>query len=133
MSRTYKDRPYKIRFPQERRDDYVVYKEEPWLQTTKVVGYDRETFKTIEEELPFPVWHVTRWEIPGPTTKPKLRRYKESRGYGRYTGAPSWWTRMFMNKPQRHKGRQWERKVLFEDLEETDPPGVSRKPFVYYY
>ena len=38
-----------------------------------------------------------------------------------------------MNRPQRSKGKQWCIKaVRMVDLEEADPPNVSRKPHQYY-
>lgn len=132
MSRTYKDKPYKLKFPERYRDDYYVWKEELWLQKTSWM-LDSETSKSIEVPLPFPVWRVSKWELQGPTTKTKKKRHDITKQHRLYCTAPSWWRRMLMIRPQRHKGRAWERKVLIEDIEETDPPGVSRKPFVYYY
>lgn len=132
MSRTYKDRPYKIRYPREYRDDYVIYKEEYWLQT-HIWTYDEKVRSSVEELLPFPIWRCRKWEIQAPTSKPKVKRSAITKNYCWYKKTPSWWSRMFMNRPQRHKGRQWERKVLFEDIEDTDPPGVSRKPHIFYW
>ena len=46
---------------------------------------------------------------------------------------PSWWTRMTMNRPQRRHGHVWERTVLFNNIEQADPPQVGRKPHQYYW
>lgn len=43
---------------------------------------------------------------------------------------------MFMNRPQRHKGRMWEKDVVKLDadgIEEADAPGVSKKPHKYFW
>ncbi len=67
----------------------------------------------------------------GKTSKPKLRKEVDTEDH--WMSTPSWWTRLVMNRPQRRAGRLWERKVLFEDIEETDSPGVSHRPHIYYY
>lgn len=49
---------------------------------------------------------------------------------------PSWWTNLFMTRPQRRKAQKWEREVQkteIEDLEDLDTPNVSRKPHKYYH
>ena len=69
--------------------------------------------------------------IYAPTTKPKRRKGEDVEWH--WMSTPSWWTRLVMNRPQRREGRLWERKVHFEDIEETDPPGVSKKPHIYYW
>lgn len=69
--------------------------------------------------------------LPTKTTKPKRRKVVDTEWH--WMATPSWWTRLTMNKPMRRKGRIWERKVLFQDLEFADPPGVSKKPHVYYF
>ena len=132
MARTYKDRPYRLRYPHRHRDDYVVYKEVPWLQTTHWQWSESKN-KSEELPLPFPVWRVTTYKIPGPTTKRKLQRHESSYDYSWHRRTPSWYTNLFMNRPQRRAGRVWERVALFEDVETTDPPGVSRKPHKYYH
>lgn len=57
-------------------------------------------------------------------------------GHSPFWITPSWFTRMFMTKPQRHRGRMWEKDVVKLDtseLEDTDPPDVSKKPHKYFW
>jgi hypothetical protein len=84
-------------------------------------------------------WRHDEIKVPGeryryiqlPTTKPKRRKELDTEWHWMTT--PSWWTSLMMNKPQRRAGRIWERKVLFEDIEITDPPSVGKKPHIYYW
>ena len=107
MSRTYKDRPYKLRYPEEQWD-YKYYR----------LGVDR--------------WWVNYLEYPGVLTKKKKNLDTEYR----WMTTPMWYIREFMNQPQRAKGRQWEKTVLKVDinnLDIIDYPSVSRKPHWYYW
>jgi hypothetical protein len=111
MSRTYKDRHWKLRFP-----------ESHWEFGTVRIEYDDEERGYIRCSY-----------LHAPGVKTKKRRDIDVE-YHWVQGTPSWWTNLFMNRPMRRKGRAWERKVLFEeDIEETDPPGVSHKPHKYYW
>lgn len=66
------------------------------------------------------------------TTKTKKRKEVDTEYH--WMNTPSWWTRLRMNRPQRAAGRLWERTVFYElDLEDTDPPGVGKKPHIYYW
>lgn len=65
------------------------------------------------------------------TSKPKLRKEVDTEDH--WMSTPSWWTRLVMNRPQRRAGKMWEATVIREELEETDPPGVSKRPHVYFY
>jgi hypothetical protein len=66
------------------------------------------------------------------TTKTKKRKEVDTEYH--WMNTPSWWVHEFMQVPQRAAGKVWEKKVLKEiDLEDTDPPGVSRKPHMYYW
>ena len=107
MSRSYKDIPWKFRFP-EQQWDYKYYRREDihWY------------------------WY-SALERPGVLTK-KKRHYREYHGMP----TPMWWIREFMTRPQRTHGKQWERqivKVSKEDLVDQDTPTVSRKPHLYYW
>ena len=105
MSRTYKDKPYKL---------HVNY----WR-------YDNDDYYQPNPEL---TWYV----IKKKTSKPKKRKEVDTEYHCMNT--PSWWTRLIMNRPQRRAGRIWEDTVLREiNLEDTDPPGVGRKPHIYYW
>lgn len=119
MSRTEKDKKWDLRHP-ENSYHFGTYKVE-------CVGnrYDWETGEVAG--------YYTRYvylDTPGAKTKKKRGIDGNWRWYQR---TPSWWTKMTMLKPQRRAGRIWERKVLFEDIEETDPPGVGKKPHNYFY
>jgi len=70
------------------------------------------------------------------TTKPKLRKAVDTEDH--WMSTPSWWTHLFMIKPQRRAGRLWESEFINSDismwsLEEADAPGVSHKPHSYYW
>lgn len=123
MSRTYKDKHWKLRFPE---GEYHFGHERIAYET-----YYREWDVTLGKYIETSDL-VTRYvfvEKAGVKTKKKRKDDTE----WHWMSTPSWWTRLTMNRPQRRKGRQWERKVHFQDLEETDPPGVSKKPHVYYW
>lgn len=65
-----------------------------------------------------------------------LKKRKEVDTEDHWMGTPSWWTNLYMLRPQRRKGRAWEHEVVrcgIEALEEADPPGVGKKPHIYYY
>ena len=107
MSRTHKDKKWEIRFPEERWD----------------FAYTRVDFDYKD-------YTIVRY-LDRPGVKTKKRKTKDTEWH--WMSTPSWWTRLTMNRSQRRKGRLWERHVHFEDIEETDPPGVSHKPHNYYY
>lgn len=65
-----------------------------------------------------------------------VKKRKEVDSEDHWMSTPSWWTRLTMNKPQRREGRMWEHEVVkscIDVLEEADPPGVGKKPHIYYY
>jgi hypothetical protein len=107
MSRTLKDRHWKLQYPDFRWDyDTIKITSDSGrvIQYLKLPGVKAKKRKEVDSD-----WHWLR-------------------------GSPGWWTRLTMNRPQRRAGHVWEQKVLLEtDLENTDPPGVSYKPHVYYY
>lgn len=107
MSRTYKDVPWKLRFP-ERQFDY---------------RYERNVF----HHWP---WYCAL-EKAGVLTK-KKRHYKEYHGMP----TPNWWVREFMTQPQRTHGKEWERQIVkyaVDDLLDVEVPNVDRKPKLYYW
>lgn len=126
MSRTYKDRPSKVQWPE-------VY---PWnwdcerieCEVPRVL-YNVET--GAYEETKDTYTHIIYLQKPGVKLK-KKRNYVE----WNWMTTPMWWIREFMTRPQRAKGRQWEHKVKqlsSEELEDVDKPSVGRKPHVYYW
>lgn len=126
MSRTYKDKPWKFTKYYDQGNDTV--RVEYIAERTRVFCPKTYRYITLDE----PVYCTGYYFIKVKTSKPKAKRSEDTKWFW-HRGTPSAWTRTMMNRPQRYKGRRWERKVLFEDIEETDPPGVSRKPHVYYW
>jgi hypothetical protein len=58
----------------------------------------------------------------------------DSGGPGSYSGAPSWWTREFMTKPQRAKVRKLLHVVLhLHNLEDAPLFPLAKKPHDYYW
>ena len=107
MSRTYKDRPHKIRHP-EGQWDYKYYRCGAWPYSFCFLEYR------------------------GVLTKKKKRVDTEDH----WMTEPMWWVREFMNQPQRTRGKQWERKIIkcpVEELVDEELPSVSRKPHLYYW
>ena len=111
MSRTFKDKPSKLRYdPYDMDRDEIVYNSELYY------GF------------------ITSYRLQLPTTKTKKRKEVDTEYH--WMSTPSWWTKMCMLKPQRRKGRLWEVEVVklqIDALEEADAPGVSRKPHIYYH
>ena len=124
MSRTYKDRNWKQRFNWlDTDEEYDKFRYETYR---RYFNAETGAYETTDEVI------VRYTLIKKPGVKPKVRR-RVNNHYAWYMATPSWWTRLTMNRPQRRRGKLWERKVLFEDVEETDPPGVGRKPHNYFY
>jgi hypothetical protein len=106
MSRTYKDRPSKIRYP-----------EEQW---------DYQYYRCGD------CWHFNHLAYPGVLTKKKKSVDTENH----WMSEPGWFIREFMNQPQRARGKMWEKKIVKCDVDELinqDVPDVSRKPHIYYW
>ncbi len=119
MSRTYKDKNFYLRFP-----------EEEYHYGTEYVDYDYEA-KSI--------WGGMRtftgrryFDVAGAKTK-KPRHYEGDWKW--YKNTPSWFVRDFMTGPKRRACRDWEKKVvLAEDLEDfEDCPDFGKKPHIYYW
>lgn len=110
MSRTFKDIPYRLVY--EYKTNYVKYPKNEYFYDS-----EKDDIKRREYE-----YHFNRFE-----------QETKSRKYYHHMSTPSWWTRAVMNRPNRRAARVWERRVLFQDIELADPPGVSRKPHKYYW
>lgn len=122
MSRTYKDKPARVRFPE-------AY---DWRWSCEKVPYDY-TYSPYGVEDPVTVTRYLYRELPGVKTKKKREVDSEWHWMG---STPSWWTRMTMNRPQRREAHLWEHDVArtpLEELEEVDKPNASHKPHIYYY
>jgi hypothetical protein len=107
MSRTLKDRKWKLKFPE--------------------LDYRFDSVKITSDNS----YSIRYIQLPGVKTKKKRELDTD---WHWLNSTPSWWTRLTMNRPQRRAGRVWEHKVLKEqDLEDCDPPLVGHKPHIYYY
>jgi hypothetical protein len=107
MSRTLKDKHWKLKFPE------LDYR----FDSIKITSNDSYSIRYIQ--------------LPG--VKRKKKRELDTDWHW-LNSTPSWWTRLMMNRPQRRAGRVWEHQVLKQsDLEDCDPPLVGHKPHIYYY
>lgn len=102
MSRTYKDRHWKLRFPDHAIDEYD---EVPYTSVVnrKWVGCE------LVECAPYEVERSYRVKKPGVFTKKKRKDYNNE--YQWVGETPGWWVRMLVNRPLRRKGRMWEREA----------------------
>lgn len=118
MSRTYKDRPTRIRFPQYTIDDKYEYFE-------------------YELETPRLNWHGklithSKYSLKKAGYLPKKSRREDT--VWRWQSTPSWWTRMYMTRPERTRAKREVAKIKYcADLEEVDIPNLKKKPHVYYW
>ncbi len=119
MSRTYKDRPSRIRFPNGFLNDggYEYFEYE--LETPRVSWSGR-------------VITHSRYSLQRAGFLPKKRRREDTEWHWQST--PSWWTRMYMRRPERVRANREVAKIKHMiDLEEVDIPNLKRKPHVYYW
>lgn len=123
MSRTYKDKKWKYRDPE--NDWHFGMVQVPYTYMTR--NYTGNGWSEPYERTAF------RWlEVKGAKRKKKKRVDTE----WHWMSTPMWWVREMMNQPQRAAGTQWEKKILkvdIEDLIDVDTPSVSRKPHIYYW
>ena len=121
MSRTYKDRPERVRFPQE-------YK---YFDT----GYEKVSYTDNYKTHDGDVRELTRYwlrELPG--VKTKKPKHMDTEWH--WMSTPSWWTRLTMNRPLRRSAHLWEHEVAKckpEELEEAEYPDTGHKPHNYYW
>ena len=118
MSRTYKDRPSRIRFPN-------------WLLND---GYDVFEYELETPRVSYSGKVIThsKYSLKRAGFLPKKSRRADSEWHWQST--PSWWTRMHMNRPERIRAKREVAKIKHMiDLEEVDVPDLKRKPHVYYY
>ena len=115
MSRTYKDKPWKLAHP-----------EQQWE-----FGMERIPYQQWSQSCQR--WYTTYCWISKPGVKTKKKRsYKEYHGMP----TPNWFVHDFMTVPQRAAGKQWEKKIVevpASELIDQDTPSVSRKPKQYYW
>ena len=116
MSRTFKDKPYKLQHEAWDKDT-----ERFQCTVTRIDYYTRE------------LCEYTRYgRIDLPTTKTKKRKEVDTEDHWMTT--PGWWVKMTMTKPERRAANTATRKVLLaEDIEEVDIPDMGRKPHIYFW
>lgn len=130
MSRTYKDKPHKFAHPEGRYDfgtERLAYETERVLYDYNI---DTGTWEPIGKTEPCVRFFYL--DVAGAKTKKPRRKDTE----WHWMTTPGWYISEFMNRPQRAKGRAWEKKVTkveLEDLDTLDLPDVSRKPHLYYW
>lgn len=117
MSRTYKDRPWEIQFP-----------ERDWRFGVEAVPVTRAYYSYPNDKY---VEYDSVWYMPLPGVKTKKKRRDDSEWH--WMSTPSWWTKMTMIKPERRASRLLERKALISDLEDFEIPDTGRKPHIYYW
>ena len=107
MSRTYKDRPSRVKNPERE-----IYWNTDWIAKSYFGG---------------------DWNRSDIFSKKR----KEIDTEDHWMSTPSWWTRQFMTRPQRRKIHLWEQefnKITNTDmLEDEDCPDYKRKPHIYYW
>jgi len=106
MSRTYKDKPYKL-------TEYYA----SWRQ-------DRVDFKYERDGC---IWYANLY---GKTTKTKKRKEVDTEDHWMTT--PMWWYHMTHTKPLRRRTSVMLR-TLPVDLEDADIPDYRRRPKVYFW
>lgn len=118
MSRTWKDKPYKLKY-------------ESYLKDTVSVPYTTARVSSATHEM---CEYNFTYTLYLKTTKPKKRKKVDTESH--WMSTPSWWTKISMIRPQRREGSLWERdtvKTSLSELEEVDKPSVSRKPHKYFW
>lgn len=126
MSRTYKDKKWELRFPEDSLNHGM--EKVPYTTTLKYFNPDEGHFEDTGVE-------VTRY-IYRPVKGAKTKKRKHADTNWHWMTTPSWWTRMMMNRPQRREAHLWEHSAAhtpLESLEELDKPNVSHKPHKYYW
>ncbi len=118
MSRTYKDKKWELRFP-----------EDHWKFGTESVPYERDVTKCWRWYGPTDL--IGHWlhDLPGVKTKKK----KSDDTKWHWMSTPSWWTRTTFTRPERKATKALLHKALLQDIEEVDIPDCGRKPHIYYW
>ena len=117
MSRTYKDRPNKIKY-------------EDWDKDRVRIPYIREFFSKYSEEY---ISFTSYFSLETKTTKPKKRKEVDTEIH--WMSAPSWWNNLYHTRRHRRNFRTFLNSVVkckVEDTEEMLEPFDSNKPHVYY-
>ena len=124
MSRTHKDKSWKLRHPEERFDFGRIAHE----YDAKSRVFDEASGEWVLSET-----EVVRrtWIAEQRGCKTKKRKQVDTCWH--WLTTPSWWIRLMMTRPQRRASRVWERKALLADLDSLDTPSCSKKPHIYFW
>ena len=118
MSRTYKDKPYKLRYGSWNQD----WMRLPYLKVYIPWGETEE--KAVS----------SFYGLQLPTTKPKLRKEVDSEGH--WMSTPSWWNNTYHTRPKRAKFRNFTSdtvKLSLDAIEDVIEPVDSNKPHCYFW
>lgn len=114
MSRTYKDRPYKVQ------------QIDPWDKDRIKVSCEAICYDYFTNE---PVDYIATRYLESKTTKTKKRKEVDTEYHWMTT--PSWWNRMQHTRPERRSAKVALSQV--SDVEEADIPDLGRKPHIYFW
>ena len=131
MSRTYKDKDFYLRFPEEKYD-FGSEKIEYRAVVRTLYEYNLEDDSYSKVEVPQHYIGYRRMDKAGVKTK-KSRHYNGDWKW--YKRTPGWFVREFMTAPKRAACRNWEKQAIYAvDFEEIeDCPDFGRKPHTYFY
>lgn len=114
MSRTYKDRPYKIQ------------KLEPWDKDRVMVRCEAICYDWLTKE---PREYIATRYLECKTTKTKKRKEVDTEDHWMTT--PSWWIHMKHTKPERRKSTMAVSTIA--DLEDVDIPNLHKMSHWYFW
>ena len=115
MSRTYKDKPYKLR------------NIDAWDKDRVMVRCEAICYDWLTKE---PRTYIATRYLEGKTTKTKKRREVDTEDHWMTT--PMWWIHMWHTRPERRKAKML-LTSLPADLEEVDVPDTGHKPHHYFW
>ena len=119
MSRTFKDKKWKLRYPE---NDYSF--------GTERVAFEVQRKNWVTGEYLSDTW-TKYWIRDLPGVKKKKPR-NEHGDWEWMCSTPSWWVREFMTAPNRARCRNWEKTRTLDNLDEICPD-YGNKPHQYYY
>lgn len=115
MSRTYKDRPFRIRFPKVEEYEYFEY-------ISSGINYRGVAYDNV----------VRKYSTKRAGVLVKKPRRRDTEWHWQST--PSWWTNMFMIRPERTRANRETSKIKcipLDKLDLVDIVNFKKKPHVY--
>lgn len=119
MSRTYKDKKWKLRHPE---NDHTFGVERVAYEVTGRSWFDGE-------------WQDCTYTRYSYMDLPGVKKKKPRHEHGVWNwcrNTPSWWIHMTHHVPNRARCRNWEKTRTEDNLDEVCPD-YGRKPHIYYY